>query len=203
MLLSVVQMGGNLLFPADIVHEITGTVLFVLWAVHVVLNRRWYGSLFRGKYTAYRTVQAVINVCILLCALFLMISGIILSAHVYTFLHIGVGASFARTAHLLASHWYFMCMSLHIGMHAGMSVLMMHAENHSAVRQLVLRIITAAACVYGVYAFIIRGLWKYLFYLQPFFYLDIERGYVLFFIDYACIMVLAASAAAFLCRHRA
>lgn len=44
-LVSIVLMGGNYLFPADIVHEILGLVLFVLWGVHIFLNRRWYASL--------------------------------------------------------------------------------------------------------------------------------------------------------------
>ena len=40
-ILSIILMGGNYLFPADIVHEILGVGLFVLWAVHIILNRPW------------------------------------------------------------------------------------------------------------------------------------------------------------------
>lgn len=124
-LVSIVLMGGNFLFPADIVHEILGTGLFVLWGVHIFLNRRWYASLaqasksitstnandrraysaiFRGKYNPYRVMQTVINCCILLCTIFLMISGIILSNQLFTFLNIQSGLGFARIAHLLSSH---------------------------------------------------------------------------------------------------
>ena len=39
-LLSIVLMGGNYLFPLDIVHEILGVSLFVLWGIHIALNRR-------------------------------------------------------------------------------------------------------------------------------------------------------------------
>ncbi len=42
--LSIILMGGAYLFPADIVHEIIGATLFVLWAVHITLNRKWYSS---------------------------------------------------------------------------------------------------------------------------------------------------------------
>ena len=48
-ILSIILMGGNFLFPAEIVHEILGTGLFVLWSVHIFLNRRWYGAIFKGK----------------------------------------------------------------------------------------------------------------------------------------------------------
>ena len=43
--LSIIFMGGNFLFPADLVHEILGVALFVFWGVHIFLNRRWYASL--------------------------------------------------------------------------------------------------------------------------------------------------------------
>ena len=118
-ILSIILMGGNYLFPADIVHEILGVGLFVLWALHIILNRRWYGAIFRGKYNPYRVMQTVINCCILICTIFLMISGIILSNHIFTFLNIQGGLGFARIAHLLASHWYYLFMSLYIGLHVG------------------------------------------------------------------------------------
>ena len=65
-ILSVILMGGNYLFPADIVHEILGMGLFVLWGVHIALNRRWYSAIFRGKYNPYRIMQTVINCGILI-----------------------------------------------------------------------------------------------------------------------------------------
>ena len=65
-ILSIILMGGNYLFPADIVHEILGVGLFVLWSVHIFLNRRWYGGIFRGKYNPYRIMQTVINCGILI-----------------------------------------------------------------------------------------------------------------------------------------
>ena len=34
-ILSIILMGGNYLFPADIVHEILGVALFVLWGFHI------------------------------------------------------------------------------------------------------------------------------------------------------------------------
>lgn len=49
-------MNGNYLFPADIVHEILGVALFVLWGVHIFLNRRWYASLAQ-TISAWQTAQ--------------------------------------------------------------------------------------------------------------------------------------------------
>ena len=205
-ILSIILMGGNYLFPADLVHEILGVGLFVLWAVHIALNRRWYGAIFKGKYNPYRVMQTVINCCILICTIFLMISGIILSNHIFTFLNIQSGLGFARITHLLASHWYYLFMSLHIGLHVGMIAnKMCHSRaptressdteiiGSSPIMTLVGKILLALACIYGLYAFIARGVWKYLILQQQFFFFDLERGYVLFALDYISIIILLAT----------
>ncbi len=185
-ILSIILMGGNYLFPADIVHEILGVGLFVLWSVHIFLNRRWYGGIFKGKYKPYRIMQTVINCCILICTIFLMISGIILSNQLFTFLNIQGGLGFARIAHLLASHWYYLFMSLHIGLHVGRLF-----QNVTA--KILPRILLVLVCAYGIYAFIARGVWKYLILQQQFFFFDLERGYILFAIDYISIIILFAT----------
>ena len=210
-ILSIILMGGNYLFPADLVHEILGVGLFVLWVVHIILNRRWYGTIFRGKYNPYRVMQTVINCYILICTIFLMISGIILSNHIFTFLNIQGGLGFARITHLLASHWYYLFMSLHIGLHVGMiSNKLCHSRaptressdteiiGSSPIMILVGKILLALACIYGLYAFIARGVWKYLILRQQFFFFDLERGYVLFALDYISIIILFATISHFI-----
>lgn len=190
--ISIILMGGAYLFPADIVHEILGVALFILWAVHITLNRRWYGALFRGQYNGRRVMQTVINCGILICVIFLMISGIILSNHIFTFLEIESGLGFARTAHLLASHWYFMFMSLHIGMHVALIAGKLKTPREGIIL-IIIRILFILLSIYGTYAFIIRGIWRYLILQQQFFFLDLERGYILFVFDYFSIMILLAT----------
>lgn len=205
-ILSVILMGGNYLFPADIVHEILGLALFLLWAVHISLNRRWYGAIFKGKYNPYRVMQTFINCGILICTIFLMISGIILSNHIFTFLNIQGGLGFARIAHLLASHWYYLFMSLHIGLHVSMIANKIAQKKdaskessneesmpQSSARKIIFHAFVALACGYGIYAFIIRGVWKYLILQQQFFFFDLERGFVLFVIDYISIIIVFAT----------
>ena len=212
-ILSIVLMGGNYLFPADIVHEILGVALFVLWAIHIFLNRRWYGAIFKGKYNPYRVMQTFINCCILICTILLMISGIILSNHLFTFLNIQSGLGFARIAHLLASHWYYLFMSLHIGLHVGVITNRIKQKkivgNDSSkeesqpqfkVRKIISHILLFLACAYGLYAFIARGVWKYLILKQQFFFFDLERGYILFAMDYISIIILFATISHFIAK---
>ena len=185
-ILSIILMGGNYLFPADLIHEILGVGLFVLWGLHIALHRRWYGAFFCGHYNPYLLMQTIINCCILICTIFLMISGIILSNHIFTFLNIQGGLGFARIVHLLASHWYYLFMSLHIGLHVGRLF-------QDITTKIIPRIILALVCAYGIYAFIARGVWKYLILRQQFFFFDLDRGYILFAIDYISIIILFAT----------
>ena len=211
--LSIILMGGNFLFPADLVHEILGVGLFVLWGVHIFLNHRWYSAIFRGKYNPYRVMQTFNNCGILICTIFLMISGIILSNHLFTFLNIQGGLGFARIAHLLASHWYYLFMSLHIGLHVGMIANRIKQKkivgNDSSkkesqpqfkARKIISHILLPLACAYGLYAFIIRGVWKYLILKQQFFFFDLEQGYILFAMDYISIIILFATISHFIAK---
>ena len=64
---------------------------------------------------------------------------------------------------------------------------------HDKLRKIIPRIILALLCAYGLYAFIARGVWKYLILSQQFFFFDLERGYILFALDYISIIILFAT----------
>ena len=185
-LLSVILMGGTMLFPDDRIHQICGIALLALWAVHIALNRLWFGGLFKGRRDARRVLQITVNAGVLICALTLGASGLLMAWFVPAEF-VGGALDFARTVHLLASHWYYFFMAFHIGLHGSMILRACHSRPTMTI---VLRIAAAALCLYGVYAFIARGLWKYMLGLQQFFFFDFERGYVLFALDYLCILVL-------------
>ena len=192
--LSIILMGGTVLFPDDRVHQVLGILLLTLWFSHMVLNRRWYGSLFKGKYNSYRRMQIVVNIGITVCAILQMISGLMM-AWFMPVEAIGGGIEFARTAHIVASHWYFLFMCFHIGMHISMMA------SRVPVRYLgYTRLAIGVVSCYGIYAFIIRGLWRYILLLQQFFFLDLDRGFVLFVIDYLSILILFSTISHYLSR---
>ena len=131
-----------------------------------------------------------------------MISGVILSNHIFTFLGIEKGLGFARITHLFASHWYFLFMSLHISLHvemitrsiqSGICSVSQTSEKPHGRSGVIPRLIFALISVYGLYAFISRGIWRYLTLRQQFFFFDMEKGYLLFAIDYISIIVLFAT----------
>lgn len=129
--ISVFLMGGVFLFPSDSVHEILGTVLIVLWILHNILNRSFYKSLFKGKYSTTWIILTAVNAALAVSCVLLAISGIMLSNRVFLFLRIERGMGFARKAHLAASHWYFILIAFHFAPAYGNTV----RQNNSTRRQ--------------------------------------------------------------------
>lgn len=189
-ILSVLLMGGLLVFPSDAVHEILGTVLIFLWAVHNVLNRSFYKSLFNGKYSPFRIVMTVINSAIVVCCVLLAVSGVMLSNYVFAFLQIESGIGFARPVHLAVSHWYYILIALHFSLHAGAVFGGLKLREKSLAHRVAVNCAVGAVSLYGLFAFIRLGLWKYLFLTQQFFFFDMERGFLLFVVDYISIFVM-------------
>ena len=177
----------------DFAHEWAGAAMFLLFLIHHILNRRWAASLGNGRYTPLRILQTVINVLLLAAILGLMVSGIILSRHVFSFLPISGGAALARQIHLLASYWGFVLMSLHLGLHWGMVVGMVHKMLKwpaSKGRTAVLWAAAVGIGLYGAYGFLFRyQLWLYLFRQAEFVLFDaFSRPAILFFLDHLAMM---------------
>lgn len=185
-------------------HEYLGTAMFVLFILHHLLNRNWYRSLKKGRYGAVRILQTAVNTLVLLCMLGLMVSGVILSREVFAFLPIQGGMGFARILHMLASYWGFVLMSVHLGLHCGMVMGMARrlcrTKEGSAVRTVVLRLLAAAVCIFGICAFVKNNIADYLFQRSQFVFFDMEQPLALFFAEYLAMMGLWACLAYYLSR---
>ena len=98
-------------------HEWTGIVMTALMLIHQVLNRKWYAAFFKGKYGPLRIVQTVINLALPGCFLLTALSGINMSVYAVPSLAEFMIASAGRRMHLALSHWSFILMGLHLGLH--------------------------------------------------------------------------------------
>lgn len=113
------------LLVGETAHEWLGVAMFGLFLLHHGLNGHWHHNLAKGRYTPLRVFQTVVDVLILLAMAGLMVSGVILSRVVFSFLPISGGMGFARTLHMLASYWGFLFISLHLGLHWGVVMSVM------------------------------------------------------------------------------
>src|SRR5699024_5019488 len=107
-------------FWGNVAHEWVGAGMFLLFILHHILNRQWHQNLFRGRFTPSRILSLILDLLLFMDMLGLMASGILLSNHVFAFMDLHGGMSFARLLHMAASHWGFVLMSLHLGLHWGM-----------------------------------------------------------------------------------
>jgi len=173
-------------------HEWIGIGMFALFVLHHILNGKWSRHLFRGKYTAFRIIQTLLVLLVLLCMIGSMVSGIILSRYALSFLPISGGQTFARNLHMLSAYWGFILMSLHLGLHWNIMLGMVKplVKTPSFVRTWTVRICGAAIAGYGIYAMIKRGIPDYLVLKNQFVFFDYEEPLVLFFLDYIAVMGL-------------
>ena len=158
--------------------------------LHHILNLQWHKNLFKGKYTAFRIAQTVLSALVLLSVLGSAVSGIMMSRHVFRFLNITVGASFARTLHMICAYWGFALMSLHLGFHWQMMMSMTGKlfKQKSNLRAWIVRILGVAAAGYGIYAMFGRSYFDYLLLKNQFVFFDPNESVLLFVLDYIAIM---------------
>ena len=175
-----VLMGYSLV--GETAHEIIGIVMAALMATHITLNRKWFTAIFRGKYNLKRTVTTAVNLLLVVCVIMSMVSGIMLSKHIFTFLGIQAGVSLMRTLHLLAAYWGFALMSFHAGTHGSMIIKNIHHKWLAAFPLLI--------SLYGIYALIKRGFVQYMLLTVQFAFLDFDKPFIFFYMDYLAIMVL-------------
>lgn len=196
------QMAYMLIGEAE--HEWIGTAMFFLIILHHGLNWRWYQNLFRGRYTPLRVIQIFVNFLVLVSMIALMISGIIMSRYVFTFVPITGGMSFARTLHMLASYWGFLFMSIHLGLHWAMVMGMMRKigkiNKKSKLRTGLLRVIALLICIFGIMAFIKHNIASYLFMQSMFVFFDVEQPLIQFFAEYLAMMGLWVCVAYYVAR---
>lgn len=193
----------------DTAHEWVGAGLFLLFILHHILNWRWWAGICKGRYTAVRTLQTVIDLLTLTAMLGLMVSGVILSSKVFAFLQIRGPMAFARRLHMAASYWGFLLMTAHLGLHWGMLLGMVQKVGKTKLPgrpdshwSTLLGVLVAA---YGAAAMVKRDLATYLFLRAEFVFLDFSESKLLFYLDYLAIMgtfIFLAHFAAKLLRKR-
>ena len=179
-------------FWGDAAHEWAGAGMFVLFIIHHILNRGWYRALFKGKYSPARIFQVVINLLLFLTMIGQMISGIMLSRHVFAFLPIDGGMSFARLLHMVAAYWGFVLMALHLGLHWNMVLGRLgrglRIIQSSWIKNITATIVGIIIAFYGIYVFVRRDLLTYMFLRTQFVFMDFGESVFLFYLDYLAMM---------------
>lgn len=175
-------------------HEWLGMAMLAAFICHHMLNSGWHKSLFYGRYNALRIINTATDIILFIDIIFLAVSGIMMSKHIFIFLNISAGMGFARTTHLLASYWGFVFMSIHLGFHWSMITTQIGRLFKRPFNLPVWAIRSAAALAagYGVYAFIKREIGGYLLFQNQFVFFDFNEPFINFLMDHMAIMTAFA-----------
>ena len=164
-------------------HEWTGILMTLTVIVHQILNRRWYAALFKGRYNAYRSVTTAVNLLLLASMLVTAFCGMSMSEYAVPFLYWARGLIYVRPTHLAMSHWSFVLMGLHLGLH----VPLMLGRTKDDMRTILTAFGTVIGGV-GFWLFLRNGMPNYLFFRVPFAFLDYEKAFWLVFLENALML---------------
>lgn len=182
-------------YTGNPVHEIAGTLLFLLFVTHAAVNGKWYATVMRGSYPPARTLRLAANGLLLAVFMGTVASGILISKTVFPFA--GFVDSFSmRTLHMCLAHWTFFLTGVHLGLYwqriwNGMQrhFLLWGQKVKSGFLPTVL---VSLAALYGIHAFSIRDM-SYVLTMQSAYSVWID-GDTLFrlLLDYGSMLCLFA-----------
>ena len=173
----------------ETLHEWGGIAMTGLLIVHHILNIKWYRSLFKGKYNAYRIVTTAVNMLLLASILLTALCGMAMSAHAVPFLYGMFPVSFARQFHLAMSFWSFLLMGVHLGLH--IPAMTTGLKKSGKVKTAIAAVFALIAGA-GFWLFMKNGIPNYLFFRTPFAFFDYEKAAILVFLENLAILIAFA-----------
>ena len=171
-------------------HEILGIIMLLLFLLHQILNGRWYASIVNGRYNKLRIFMTGIDFVLLLLMILQMVSGILLSKHLFSFYGLKINITKIRLIHLAVPYWMFLVASLHLGFH--WKRILMYLKKMAALENICwgLRLIVYTVSGYGIYVLWKRQFFQYMFLQIQYVFLDYNEPIQFFIMDYLAIMVL-------------
>ncbi|MEZ0000008.1 DUF4405 domain-containing protein [Sinorhizobium fredii] len=203
--LSMTFAAGGLLIAAlaydrlgNVAHEIIGTVMFALLIAHNTFNRRWYARASKGGRNLRGWVNIVFIVSLLSTMLALLVTSLMISRNMFSFLSLS-GGYIARQIHGSAAYWALIIVSVHVGMRWSMIMGVMRGwlriSDWSNVRTAVLRTLAVAIAAYGIHSSFVIGIRSRLMAEITMNFWDFSQPSLGFFLHIASIIVLYACSA--------
>lgn len=169
------------------VHEILGVITFILFIIHHIINIKWYKALPKGKYTTQRIISTITDFLLLIDMLCIMISAIMISSTVFSFLNIKT-TMFARGLHLSSTAWGLIFIGIHSGLHLKVCFDKMINKVKTTSFEYTFYLLIFLLLVYGVYAFVKNALWKDMFLVTMFKFFDYGQNPIVFYLEYLAIL---------------
>lgn len=121
----------------------------------------------------------------------MMISGIMISSEVFSFLNIKT-TMFGRNLHMISTAWGFVLMAMHVGLHITSLMSKFNAKIKNSTFEYVYYFAIILLIGFGIYSFISFRLWEEIFLLTQFKFFDYEQSAILFYLKYVAILIAFA-----------
>ena len=164
----------------ETLHEWIGIGMTVILIIHHILNIKWYGALFKGKYNAYRIIATVINTLLLASIALTAFCGMSMSNHAVPFLYGMADMAFTHTTHLALSFWSFILMGVHLGLH--LPAVTVKVRLGKTAKIICTGLFTMIAGI-GLWLFIKNGIPGYIAFRTHFAFFDYDKAAALVFLE--------------------
>ena len=175
-ILFIILMGHHV--ANNLFHEIIGTISFLLVITHIVLNFKFYKTMFKGKYNKNRIIMTIIDILMLILMIMIIISSIMISKDVFVFLKMS-SMLLGKKLHMISTSWFFILLNLHIGIHIKPLILKINKKMKENTFEYVYYFVVLLIIVHGVYSFIKLNIINDMFVIELFRVYD--EHYILFY----------------------
>lgn len=185
-ILFIILMGYYI--TGNMIHEILGTIIFVLFFLHNILNIKWYKSLLKGKHNALRIFHISINILLLIAMLGIFISGMMMSTYVFEFLNINM-SRLGRKIHMVCNSWGFILMAMHVGLHLNSMISKMSLKIKKKQTKYICICLLVMLLAFGIYAIFSVQLLKDMFLVNEYKFFDYEQSNIIFYLKFFSILI--------------
>lgn len=175
----IILMGHHV--TGNLIHEILGTGIIVLFIIHNLLNIKFYKVIFKGKYNLKRVFLTLIDILLLFSMIGIIVSAVIISNDVFAFLKIQTSI-LGLKLHMLSTSWGFIMMSIHLGLHLNGLINKINKKLKSSIFEYIYYLAFLLILVYGIYSFIKLNFISDMFLLNPFKIYNFDESPFIFYL---------------------
>ena len=179
----------------NLVHEIIGTAMLVLLLGHNLFNRRWYGTVLKGRPEPRQLITKGVNLSLLVSMLALLVTSVIISQAVFSVLPLSSSVG-ARQIHTMVGYLALLIVAVHLGLHwtmiMGVVRRLLKVTEENCLRTIMLRILAAGVAVFGVQSLIVVNVSAKLLMQLSMEFWDFQSATMAFFVHHAAIIGLGA-----------
>ena len=173
-------------------HEVIGTLILVFFLCHLYLNRGWFKSIGKRRKTGAEIFRTVLILTTTVLFTAQIISGILLSTHVFSFLPTVSGTSNIRLLHHFLGQVNFILLSIHTGTNLRAILAANGFAGPGKKTPKAASLLAWIIAAYGIYAFIKLDIIDDLLFREQFASFSPDGGGFMFIADYFSVMVLFA-----------